>query len=216
MQRKPVETGGGGTSRTEEKKKSNAGGFSAGARRDQVHGAAATRGCSRRSRPAGRLLRGTAAPTGPTAPNANVGAAAGVRLVAASPCGPPQRGERRQRMRGREAGGEGERGRRKFTATGKSGNSAGEAKRGAREKRRRRPSPGAAAAPPALRAGCRCPEELRGDPRRSAPRRAPIVRRGQSAPALPAAANRLRGPRGEVSAAPTAPPPPPAPAAGAR
>lgn len=187
-----METGGGGTSRTEEKKKSNAGGFSAGARRDQVHGAAATRGCSRRSRPAGRLLRGTAAPTGPTAPKANVGAAAGVRLVAASPCGPPQRGERRQRMRGREAGGEGERGRRKFTATGKSGNSAGEAKRGAREKRRRRPSPGAAAAPPALRAGCRLPVPG-GAPGRSAPLRAPPRAHCSARPI------RARPPRGRQS-----------------
>lgn len=133
----------------------------------------------------------------------------------------PQRNlERRQRKRGREAGrrrgaqrGENAR-RRQGRGTVQEGGKHGA--RGESDATARPPGP--PPRPPRSVSGsrCRCPAELRGDPRRSAPRRAPIVRRGQSAPALPAAANRLRGPRGEVSAAPTPPPPPTSPAPGAR
>lgn len=214
-----METGGGGTSRTEEKKK-------------------ATREVSPRERGGIRCTeppQRAAVPAAPGRPGGCCGERPPrrVRRPRTRTSGrPPVSGSWRHRLAGPRSAGSGgnESGDGKRAAKGSAGgeNSRRRESRGIARERRNgahgksgdaagRP-PGPPPRPPRSvpAAGCRCPEELRGDPRRSAPRRAPIVRRGQSAPALPAAANRLRGPRGEVSAAPTAPPPPPAPAAGAR
>lgn len=198
-------------SRTEEKKKKKRGRFLCGS----------TAGSGARRRRNARLFplipAGRAAAIGNGRPDGADGRERrGCRRCPAPDSIAPQRNlERRQRKRGREAGrrrgaqrGENAR-RRQGRGTVREGEKHGA--RGESDATARPPGP--PPRPPRSVSGsrCRCPAELREDPRRSAPRRAPIVRRGQSAPALPAAANRLRGPRGEVSAAPTPPPLPPPP-----